>query len=410
MFSIIAYSSAILLASSVFLPDRKMTYKKRLSVIFRRNNFLREYRDIYGNLKPQQPKYHGYIDGDNYVEHVYSLPLGKTLSESITNAITSAFNVPVTVKLDGGMLRIRLYEGSLTDRVLYADVPLRDGIKDGYLAPVGRTLDGWLFHDFDKTPHMTVAGSTRQGKTVFLKNIMTYLCERQADDVSFYMIDLKGGLEFGKYESLRQVKAVASDAEEAAEIFTRLKDEMKRTMAEFKRNGYTNIVDTPIKHRTFIVIDEASQLTPEPFMARDERNLMRFCQSAMAEITRVAGALGWRLIHATQYPTGDSLPRAVKQNADAKVAFRLPTELASRVAIDENGAEYLPHPGRGIYRTIDRQEVQVPYISDEEMAERLSKYRVETERVFENDGVLSAKVPRKVDDDIITLESDDLRN
>ncbi|MBM7600408.1 S-DNA-T family DNA segregation ATPase FtsK/SpoIIIE [Virgibacillus halotolerans] len=406
MFSIIAYSSAILIASSVFLPDRKMTYKKRLSVIFRRNNFLREYRDIYGNLKPQQPKYHGYIDGDNYVEHVYSLPLGKTLSESITNAITSAFSVPVAVKLDGGMLRIKLYNETLTDRVLYDEVPIRAG----YLAPVGRTLDGWLFHDFDKTPHMTVAGSTRQGKTIFLKNIMTYLCEHQADDVSFYMIDLKGGLEFGKYESLRQVKAVASDAEDAAEIFTRLKDEMKRTMAEFKRNGYTNIVDTPIRHRTFIVIDEAAQLTPEPFMSKEEKNLMRFCQSAMAEITRVAGALGWRLIHATQYPTGDSLPRAVKQNADAKVAFRLPSELASRVAIDENGAEYLPHPGRGIYRTIDRQEVQVPYISDGEMAERLSKYRVDTERVFGNDGVLSAEVPRKDDDDIITLESDDLRN
>lgn len=55
----------------------------------------------------------------------------------MTNAITSAFSVPVTVKLDGGMLRIRLYAEALTDRVLYADVPARDG----YIAPVGRTLD-----------------------------------------------------------------------------------------------------------------------------------------------------------------------------------------------------------------------------------------------------------------------------
>lgn len=367
---------------------------------------MREYRDIYGNLKSKQPKYHGYIDGDNYVEHIYSLPLGLALTETITNAITSAFNVPVTVKLDGGMLRIRLYSEALSDRVLYADVPSRDG----HVAPVGRTLDGWLFHDFDKIPHMTVAGSTRQGKTVFLKNVLTYLCEHQADNISFYMIDLKGGLEFGAYESLRQVKAVASNAEEAADIFTHLKDEMKRTMAEFKRKGYTNIVDTPIKYRTYIVIDEAAQLTPEPFMSKEERNLMRFCQSAMAEITRVAGALGWRLIHATQYPTSDSLPRAVKQNADAKMAFRLPTEIASRVAIDENGAEYLPHPGRGIYRTVERQEVQVPYISDGEMAERLSKYKVETERVFEDASILPTEISRKDDDDIITIEQDDLRN
>ncbi|HSH25629.1 MAG TPA: hypothetical protein VLA13_08850, partial [Massilibacterium sp.] len=56
--------------------------------------------------------------------------------------------------------------------------------------------------------------------------------------------------------------------------------------------------------------------------------------------------------------------------------FRLPTEVASRVAIDEQGAEQLPHPGRAIYRTHTKNVIQVPYIRDTDIQERLGDYFV----------------------------------
>ncbi|SET69544.1 DNA segregation ATPase FtsK/SpoIIIE, S-DNA-T family [Oceanobacillus limi] len=405
MFSVFAYTSIAALTAAVFMPETNMSYKRRLSIIFRRTGFLREYRDLYGNLKQGLPKYLGETTAGNYAEYSYSIPLGNVLSESLEKAIVEAFDVPVKVYAEGGRLYVRFYNENLPENISYAKVPNRGG----YVVPIGKSLDGWLFHNFDKTPHMTVAGATRQGKTVFLKNVLTYLSERHGEDIRFYMIDLKGGLEFGRYAKLPQVVEVASDASEAAEVFTKLRQQMNETMAYFRDNGYTNIVNTPIKQRTFIIIDEAAQLTPEPFMDDEEKKLMQYCQWCMAEITRIAGALGWRLIHATQYPTADSLPRAVKQNADAKMAFRLPTELASRVAIDENGAEYLPNPGRGIYRTVDRQIVQVPYLSDEEMAKRLklTKRSVITwgelgER--RDDRVRTNEVPTENDRDIIEFE------
>ena len=37
----------------------------------------------------------------------------------------------------------------------------------------------------------------------------------------------------------------------------------------------------------------------------------------LSHIARIGGALGFRLIFCTQYPTGDTLPRQVKQNSDA---------------------------------------------------------------------------------------------
>src|SRR5699024_766475 len=82
-------------------------------------------------------------------------------------------------------------------------------------------------------------------------------------------------------------------------------------------------------------------------------------------------------IFCTQYPTADTLPRQVKQNSDARISFRLPTEVASRVAIDESGAEKLANPGRAIYRTVGRVEIQVPYVGDSEIVEKLYKHFAE---------------------------------
>src|SRR5690606_32434269 len=115
-------------------------------------------------------------------------------------------------------------------------------------------------------------------------------------------------------------------------------------------------------------------LTPALHHTKEEKAVYSYCQNALSEIARIGGALGYRLIFATQYPTADTLPRQIKQNADAKISFRLPTEVASRVALDEQGAEKLGVPGRAIYRTYEKYVVQVPFVSDKDIIERLGKY------------------------------------
>src|SRR5690625_7973223 len=79
---------------------------------------------------------------------------------------------------------------------------------------------GVLYHDFDKHLHMTVAGMTRHGKTALLKLILAHLINSQPVNSEFYLLDLKGGIEFGKYRNFSQVKAVA-DSVESAELTLR---------------------------------------------------------------------------------------------------------------------------------------------------------------------------------------------
>ncbi|MFS0562637.1 FtsK/SpoIIIE domain-containing protein [Terribacillus sp. 179-K 1B1 HS] len=356
--------AAMLTTSAVTaLFNLPMSRRRKLRIIFRRNGFMRQVgKDMRQPIEGPSTK------TEQYTEYSYVIPLGLTLTDNLAEAISAAFSGgPVAVKSENGRISIRFYERSLPDNLPYYAAPKMAEWK----VPIGETLDGPIAHDFDKVPHMTVAGATRQGKTVFLKALITQLTENHADNAELYLIDMKGGLEFGKLEQLSNVAGVASSVEEACALLTALQRQFNGDLRAFRRKGYANILDTDIARRRFIFVDEAAQLTPDKSDDKATKQTKNECLAILSEITRVAGALGYRLIYATQYPTADTLPRQIKQNSDAKITFRLPTSVASNVAIDESGAEKLTMPGRLIYRTHERVEAQGYYLSDEEMRRRL---------------------------------------
>lgn len=145
-----------------------------------------------------------------------------------------------------------------------------------------------------------------------------------------------------------------------------------------KERGIKNIVHTKEKDRYFIVVDEGAVLAPAKGLPRAHNKMLEECQYMLSHIARVGGALGFRIVFCTQYPTGDTLPRVVKQMANAKLGFRLPTRTASEVVIDQSGLEQLPSiPGRAIYMKERFTVLQVPYIDDVVMWKHLKEYEVE---------------------------------
>ncbi len=304
---------------------------------------------------------------EDYTEYVYEVPPGLIDDPKLTEILTKTLRKPVTIKFKG-VLILRVYNKELSTKIKYDWEPLED-----WTLPIGYTLDGLFVHDFDKIPHMTIAGATRQGKTVLLKLILAHLVNSQPENAEIYILDLKGGIEFGKYSRLKQVKTVVDSVRGAETALQSLLKRLKSDMSRYAKNGYSNVFEAKEQRRVFIITDEAAELANS-----------KICRDALSEICRLGGALGYRNIFATQYPTGGSvnptMPREVKQNSDAKISFRLPTEVASRVAIDEGGAEKLVNPGRAIYRTHERHEIQVPIVSDSEILERFADYFIEKER------------------------------
>ncbi|KIL79613.1 FtsK/SpoIIIE domain-containing protein [Bacillus badius] len=366
----------VAMATAALWPSKKDEVKK-INAIFAAAEFGMKKK---GELTiPDFRSKRAILNGKKVVgmEYWFALPLGmsetkiKKIAEE--NILGVGLQKTVRVTFDD-LLKVKVYDTKIPKLLPYKELPQ----TNRWTIPIGSGFDDYVYHNFDHTPHMVISGTTRFGKTVFLKHAMTRLIENNPDDIEFYIIDLKGGLEFGPYERLKQVKRVVANPEDAALLLDRMLNQIEGEYHKFRTNNWSNVVDTPIKKRKFIIVDEAAQLAPEKWMDKETKALLSFCQAKLCEIARIAGALGYRLLYCTQYPTADTVPRQIKQNADAKLSFRLSTSIASKVAIDVTGAEELPSDikGRALYKTHEVKEIQAPLIDNKEMMERLQSYIV----------------------------------
>src|SRR5690606_32191121 len=279
----------------------------------------------------QYPKFLSKTAEVNYTTYRYTLPIGipSNVVEGLQEGISEALNKDIDWEFDG-VLKIRVFHGKVKEKWNYHEDLLRENTWE---VAIGENHLGVHYHDFEKYPHLLAGGTTRFGKTVFLKSMFNSLLHNNPDNVEFYILDLKGGLEFYKFRNLPQVKGVACDVYEAAEMLNEVVTGIKEREHEFREKGLTNIVDTDIQKRTFIIVDEGAELAPE-LIHKDHKKYAKFCQAALGEIARISGGLGYRLIFATQYPTREAVPAQVKINIVAKVAFLIPELVGSRVILD----------------------------------------------------------------------------
>lgn len=277
-------------------------------------------------------------------------------------------NKHVVISYDG-MLKFRVYDRGLPKEVKYNDALLAKVKK--WQVPIGMDFDGLVIHDFDKMPIMSIAGMSRYGKTVALKNIITTLLANNPNDVEFTLIDLKGGLAFSRFARCKQIKTVAKNAEETLFALEEIHEAILRRQQEFLEKGYEDIGEANMKTRHFVVIDEGAEIAGFIDEKQRERGL-----HLVGEIARIGAGLGFRLVFATQYPTADVFPRTVKANTSATLTFRLKTQNQSMVVLDKPGAETLPLglKGRAIYQSDSERLVQTPFIKNSFIDEKIRPF------------------------------------
>ncbi|WP_313803216.1 FtsK/SpoIIIE domain-containing protein [Cytobacillus sp.] len=266
------------------------------------------------------------------------------------------------------------YDGMLHVKVLDRHIPKKINFHANMLGecidweiPLGETRYGFINHDMERG-HITLAGATRKGKTVFLKLIITSVIHQQPDNIKLTLIDLKGGLAFTRFKNVKQVLEVATNIDEALSALQKVKNEMDQMKGWFDKNGSEDIKEAGVDTRHFIIVDEAAQISPNIITGKEEKEKARKCEEALSEIARIGAGLGYRLIYCSQYPTADVMNKQIKQNCDTVITYKLRDAVASRVVLDESGAEKLEVPGRAIYKTPDGvQLVQTPFIENEQI-------------------------------------------
>ncbi|MGG1691829.1 FtsK/SpoIIIE domain-containing protein [Heyndrickxia ginsengihumi] len=291
-------------------------------------------------------KKHVLEDGLNVRSNVFefrfsdlkSLKFDKSIVRQIRGLLKSKRKKKeIDIEFDG-MLRIKIYNESMPNLVEWNESLLKPGT---WSIPIGYTRNGEIInHDFDKSKHLIVAGATGYGKSVILKLIVTSLICQQPENVELSLIDLKGGSAFHRFKDCMQTKYYSRDPKTAEKVLIEIQKDMNNSFLGVVDNGFEDVKEAGIKKRHFIIIDESADLS-------DYKNAM----DIVTDIARRGRSAGYYLIFCTQYPTAEVIPSQTKRNVIARLCYVVDTDTASRVVLDEGGAEQLPDiPGRGIYK------------------------------------------------------------
>ena len=240
-------------------------------------------------------------------------------------------------------------------RELIGDAGLRQrwsAAGDALRTTIGVGADGPVTIDLDSDgPHLLVAGSTGSGKSELLQSLVAGLATEQPPaNVSFLLIDYKGGAAFGACADLPHTVGLVTDLDEqlTRRVLTALDSELRRREHLFASCGAADLTSyraaacAQSVARLVIVVDEFATLADE---------LGDFV-SSLVSIARRGRSLGLHLVLATQRPSGVVSPE-IRANTALRICLRVTSTAESIDVVDTAAAAAIAPstPGRAILRT-----------------------------------------------------------
>ncbi|MEI9893313.1 MAG: FtsK/SpoIIIE domain-containing protein [Chthoniobacter sp.] len=233
--------------------------------------------------------------------------------------------------------------------------------------------------------HALFAGKTGSGKSTLFHVIITNLAlSCSPEQVEFYLIDFKKGVEFKCYAEKRlphaKVVAIESDREFALSVLQRVDEELKRRGDMFRKLGVQDVAGykreggkEPMP-RSLLIIDEFQEF----FV--DDDTIAQTASLLFDRIVRQGRAFGIHVLLGSQTLGGAySLARATLGQMVIRVALQCNEADAYLIMDDNNPApRLLSRPGEGIYNDAagaieGNSPFQVVWLSDQERDLRLDE-------------------------------------
>jgi S-DNA-T family DNA segregation ATPase FtsK/SpoIIIE len=230
------------------------------------------------------------------------------------------------------------------------------------------TIGEHLYADLAQQPHLLVSGATNSGKSVFTAQLICSLSLfRAPEELEFILVDTKN-LDLVLFKGLEHVKYVLNNISDLRAALAVLLDDVRLRNAQMSglaRNigewndlqdccSYSKKEDYPQKMKyKILIIDELADVLDQDnaFLAQIERKMRPpSIHSLLKTIAQISRAAGVHLILATQRPSVKVISGDIKANFSARVSFKLPSSMDSRVILDETGAENLLGMGDYLYK------------------------------------------------------------
>ncbi len=231
--------------------------------------------------------------------------------------------------------------------------------RTGLDVPIGRagaTKLQYLRLGKGTSQHVLIAGKTGSGKSSLLHALITNAALHYSpDEVEFYLIDFKKGVEFKTYATHRlphaRVIAIESDREFGVSVLQRLDNLLKDRGEMFRRVGVQDLQgcrdarpNEPLP-RVLLVIDEFQE-----FFIEDD-SLSQSAALLFDRLIRQGRAFGIHVLLGSQTLAGAySLARSTLGQIAVRIALQCSDTDAHLILSEENtAARLLTRPGEAIY-------------------------------------------------------------
>lgn len=234
---------------------------------------------------------------------------------------------------------------------------------------VGAGALGNIAFDLNRVPHVLVAGETGSGKSVILRCILWQMIQQGC---RVYMIDFKGGVEFGKqYERFGEV---ITDRERALAVLDLLVQENAYRLQIFRDLEVKNLAEYNKKTgqnlcRIGVFSDEIAEMLDKKGVAKEDRPIFEVLEGKLSTLARLSRATGINLFLGVQRPDAQVLTGQIKNNIPVRISGRFADKAASEIVLGNTDAVDLPDiKGRFLYKVGNETlHFQAFYFDDETM-------------------------------------------
>jgi len=247
--------------------------------------------------------------------------------------------------------------------------------KDDYILPgdgvlcIGEGDLDYVKFDLNRTPHVLAAGETGSGKSVILRCMLWQMIKKGC---RIYMIDFKGGVEFGKvYEKYGEV---ITDRLRALTVLEKIVKENNARLKLFREMEVKNLKEYNQKthenenlSRIGVFIDEIAEMLDKKGVAKEDKAIYEQLESYLSTLARLSRATGINLFLGVQRPDANVLTGQIKNNVPVRISGRFADKTASEIVLGNTSACNLPDiKGRFLYKVGNETiEFQSFYFDDE---------------------------------------------
>ena len=253
-----------------------------------------------------------------------------------------------------------------------------NALKEPYSFLIGESLSGVMAQSIRSLPHLLIAGTSGNGKSVFFNQALISMM-KTSPHIQLYLLDLKLGVEVKAYGELPNVR-IAKDAAEAVALLQSVVTEMKARFVYLEEKGYKFIdPERDNKDLLLVGIDEASVLYGKRRGDKTANEMINMARDLTDEIAKLGRAACIHLIMATQKVTNESIDTKIQENVGGRICFRVNTLQGSNTVLGNKKAYELPDvKGRAIWASgNDFTEVQTPFVSEAVINSELKRIKEE---------------------------------